>query len=75
MPVSNTTFAERINRIESGNTVQAASLPKMPKRKAYQKGNRLAMPLFVCAALVASSAAYAWSDGSIDVERIIAMAY
>lgn len=75
MAVSNTTFAERISRIESGNTVQAKSLPKTPKRKAYRKSNRLAMPLLVCSALVASSAAYAWVDGSIDIDRVIAMAY
>jgi hypothetical protein len=75
MAASNSTFAERLARINSGKTVKAASLPKLPKRKAYRKGNRFAMPLLVCAALVGSTAAYAWVDGSINVERVLAMAY
>lgn len=71
MAVSTGTFADRIARIENGTTVQAVSLPFVPKAKVFKK-NRLRPALgWLCILGSAGCVAYAWQSEMITYNLLL----
>jgi hypothetical protein len=76
MAVSTGTFAERIMRIETGTTVQAASLPHKPTPKIYKQDTRRPLVMWLCILCILGcigGVAYAWYDGIVDYNMFLAL--
>lgn len=72
MPISNTTFDQRLARINSGQTVDVASLVGKKKKRRSFRDKCMNVPFFTGAGILVGLPGYAYATTSSDIRWVLA---
>ena len=74
VPVSTTTFQQRVARIEAGNTPHSEQLVKKTKKSRRKRSGLFSVPFLVGVGILTGGTAYAWFETQTDITWVMAFA-
>ena len=74
MAISQTTFEERLSRINNGQTVDSAAKIGQKKKRRPMRSRCYTFPFFVGVGILTGGAAYAFATTQQEVQWVLALA-